>query len=113
MLTALPALSQEDTVKLPFDIAKRVALDLVELDELRATTLINTLIISKYKSADVLQEQTISDQEQQLQLIFKNLGITETQLKAEKDKKPGWFKRFLILIGAAGVGYVIGAALSP
>ncbi len=110
MLIAWPVLSQEDTVKLPFDIAKQVALDLVELDELRATDLINTIIISKYKSADQLQKQTISDQDQQLQLILKNLGITESQLKAEKAKKPGWFRQFVILLAAGGVGYLIGAA---
>jgi len=109
MLIAWPVLSQEDTVKLPFDIAKRVALDLVELDELRQTDLINTLIIGKYKVSDGLQKQTISDQDQQIQLIFKNLGITETQLKAEKDKSPGWFRQFLILLGAAGFGYLMGS----
>ena len=108
MLIAWPTLSQEDTVKLPFHIAKRVALDLVELDELRQTGLIDNLIISKYKASDLLQKQTISDQEQQLKLLLMNLGITETQLKAEQDKKPGWFKQFIVLLGAAGVGYVIG-----
>lgn len=109
MLTALPALSQTDTVKLPFEIAKRVALDLVELDELRETTIINSLIISKFKASSQLLEQTIADQEQQLQLIFKNLGITETQLQAEKDKNPTWFKRFIILLGVGGLGFLLGS----
>ncbi len=109
MLIALPALSQEDTVKLPFHVAKRVALDLVELDELRQTGLIDNLIISKYKASDLLQKQTISDQEQQLKLLLKNLGITEVQLKAEQDKKPGWFKRFLVLLGVGGLGYILGS----
>lgn len=109
MLIACPALSQEDTVKLPFDIAKRVALDLVELDELRQTSLIDNLIISKYKSSDLLQKQTISDQDQQLKLLLKNLGITEVQLKAEQDKQPGWFKKFLIILAAGGVGFLFGS----
>ena len=109
MLTAWPALSQEDTVRLPFNIAKRVALDLVELDELRQITLVDNLIISKYKSSDLLQKQTISDQEQQLQLLLKNLGITEVQLKSEKKKKAGLFKQILLILGAAGLGYVAGS----
>ena len=109
MLTAWPALSQTDTVKLPFDIAKRVALDLVELDELRKIVAIDDLIINKYKESYSLQEQTIYNQKQQLQLLLKNIGITESQLKAEQERKPGWFREFIFLLAAGGLGFIIGS----
>jgi len=109
MLIALPIFSQEDTVKLPISIAKKVALDLIELDELREFTLVNNLIISKYKTSNILQQSTISDQINQIQLLQSNLKITEVQLNSEKKKKPGLFKRILLVVAAAGVGYIIGA----
>ena len=108
MLIALPIFSQEDTVKLPISIAKKVALDLIELDELREFTLVNNLIISKYKTSNILQQSTISDQINQIQLLQSNLKITEVQLTSEKKKKPGLFKQILMIVAAAGVGYIIG-----
>ena len=108
MLIALPIFSQEDTVKLPISIAKKVALDLIELDELREFTLVNNLIISKYKTSNILQQSTISDQINQIQLLQSSLKITEVQLTSEKKKKPGLFKQILMIVGAAGVGYIIG-----
>lgn len=108
MLIALPAFSQEDTVKLPISTAKKVALDLIELDELREISLVNNLIISKFKISDGLQKATIGDQRIQIQLLQSSLKITEVQLKSEKKKKVGVFKQILLVLGAAGVGYVVG-----
>ena len=108
MLIALPVFSQEDTVKLPISTAKKIALDLIDLDELRQITLVNDLIISKYKTTDHLQKKTIADQRNQIQLLQSNINITEVQLKSEKKKKLGLFKQILMLAGAAGVGYIVG-----
>jgi len=109
MLIALPIFSQEDTVKLPISIAKKVAIDLIELDELREVTLVNNLIISKYKTSDGLQRNTIEDQKNQIELIKSNLKIAEVQLTSEKKKKLGLFKQILMIVGAAGVGYILGS----
>jgi len=109
MLIALPIFSQEDTVKLPISTAKKIALDLIELDELKQVTLVNDLIISKYKTTDHLQKKTIADMRIQIQLLQSNIKIIEVQLKSEKKKKPGLFKQILLILGAAGVGYVAGS----
>jgi len=109
MLIALPIFSQEDTVKLPISIAKKVALDLIELDELREVALVNNLIISKYKTSDGLQSSTIEDQKDQIELLKSNLKITEVQLTSEKKKKTGVFKQILMVLGAVGIGYLAGS----
>lgn len=84
-------------------------MDLIELDELREISLVNNLIISKFKITDGLQKTTIGDQRIQIQLLQSSLKITEVQLKSEKKKKVGVFKQILLILGAAGVGYVAGS----
>jgi len=109
MLIASPIFSQEDTVRLPISIAKQVAVDLIELDELRELSFVNHIIISKYKTSDITLKETIAAQQEQLSLLNSNLRITEVQLTSEKKKKTGIFKQILMVVGAVGVGYIMGS----
>ena len=103
-------LSQEDTVKLPMSIARNVALDLVELDELRSSKIVYLSIIGNYKN----QIKEYSDQSilrtNQNALLQKNIDILESQLKVEKKVKRSsnaipWI---LGVVSAGGIGYFIG-----
>jgi len=103
-------LSQEDTVKLPMSIARNVALDLVELDELKSSKIVYLSIIGNYKN----QIKEYSDQSilrtNQNALLQKNIDILESQLKVEKKVKRSsnaipWI---LGVVSAGGIGYFIG-----
>ena len=111
--TAFPVLSQEDTVKLPFSVAKQVALDLEELDRLRAVDKVNTLELAKYQELVKGLEQNVQDRTTQASLLERSIQLWKTQYESEKAKKPedntlAWILRCL---SAAAVGFVIGVVV--
>lgn len=111
MLMCLPIFSQEDTVKLPFSIAKKIALDLVEKDRLQAVDLVNTLKISNLKEQVATYSSQSHSKTSQLKLLQDSYKILQSQYEAEKMKKPknNWFMWALATIAAFGSGFVIGS----
>jgi len=111
MLTAWPTLSQEDTVRLSVKVARSVAIDLIDLDRLRASEPIYLSMISNYKGQinnliDVSKLKT-----DQNFLLSRNIEILESQLVTEKSRKPKikilpWI---LGIISAGGLGYILGS----
>lgn len=108
MLLFLPIFSQSDTiVKLPFSVAKKIALDLVEKDRLEAVERVNVLQISNLKEQINSLEITVDKKDLQLGLLNKNITILDTQLEAEKMKKPK--PQFLWYLLIAAAGYIVGS----
>ena len=110
MLTALAGYSQEDTVKLPFSVARQIALDLEELDGLRQLERVNSLELAKYERLTADLEQVVTDRGLQLNLLKENLKSLQVQLGSEKAKKPkkntlSWIFR---CAGVFAVGYLVG-----
>lgn len=111
MLIAWPSLSQNAIVKLPFDVAKKVALDLEELDRLREVEVIQDLQINNYKEQVWTLGEISREKSGQIALLNRNLQLIENQLEAEKASKPK-LKRgpwILAVMGALGVGFMAGS----
>ena len=108
IVTAFPGLSQEDTIRLPFSVAKQVALDLEELDRLRAVDKVNSLELAKYRSLVEGLEKTIQDRETQVSLLHRSVQLRKTQYDSEKAKKPKFSFWQKVKIGCAGflAGYL-------
>lgn len=88
MLIASSGISQEDTVKLPFSVAKKVALDLEELDRLKAVDKVNTLELAKYAQLTEGLQQISKDKSLQINLLQRSVELWKSQYEAEKAKKP-------------------------
>jgi hypothetical protein len=111
MWIALPLYSQEDTIKLPYSIAQRIAIDLEELDRVTEILQVNTLLISNLKLQNNNLEQQNEERTRQIELLQLNTKILEGQFKAEqlKKKNGGWFIWLLASVAAFGSGYVLGS----
>ena len=113
VLIAWSATSQEGTVRLPESRARLIALDLVELDRLRANTpLLELEIAAKDNRIETLQQITQRLQEQ-LVLAGRLADSYREELEIERQTKKGEnvFTRILTLLGAAAVGVVVGLSL--
>jgi hypothetical protein len=110
MLISSPIFSQNDTVKLPFEIAKKIALDLEEKDRLQSVQKVNTLIIANLKEQNSTLSLQSENKSTQLVLLRDSYNILKTQLEAEKAKKPGsnWLVWALATLAAFGGGFVLG-----
>lgn len=110
MLTVLPVLSQEDTVKLPYSIAKKAAIDLEELDRLKLMESINQLKLANYLNQLEIITQQSRNKSLQIEMLNHSLQLYKTQYAAEKARKPksNWVTWTLAVIAAFGGGIVVG-----
>ncbi len=111
MLISLSIFSQEDTVKLPFEIAKKIALDMEEKDRLQAVDKVNTLIIANLKEQNNTLFLQSENKSAQLALLRNSYSILQSQFEAAKAKKPksNWFVWALATLAALGTGFIAGS----
>lgn len=110
LLIAWKGTSQEDTtVKIPVSTAKQIALDLVDLDRLRALQPVSELELQKYRELT----ETLSNQSQnksvQIELLKRNNKSLELELQAEKKKKTPLIEKVIYGVGIFAVGFLAGS----
>ena len=94
----------------PFWMVKAIALDLAEMERLEQEVQLLLLENSTAKSLVAGLELQDQDRQLQLQLLEENLELLEVQLKTEREikKTDSWVAGALRLLGALGVGFMIG-----
>ncbi len=85
-----------------------MALDLLELDRLTHVDQLNALVLKKYKMSFLNAQAKAANKTLQIHSLLNTIGVLEVQLKAEKSKKPNWFKRLILLAGVFAGGYFFG-----
>jgi hypothetical protein len=103
--------SQEDTkAHLDFEVAKKVALELVDYDRLREVDSLQRLSIYNLKTQISLLEDISNVKSEQIMYLENTQKILEMELKfaRETPKKSNWLTWSLAVLGAFGTGYFIG-----
>ena len=97
-------------ISFPFWMVREIALDLEEKQQLELEAQLYALEVEAYQKLLESMEAQEQQRRLQLELLGRNISLVEAQLQAEKNsvKSTSKMQWYLRLLGALGVGFVLG-----